>query len=268
MLRYCLYILIFLLASTVSCAQVTIHKVWIGEDNEYLDIKSKEIVQYKSWRWDCFGCGYIYSNDTISFPLRYLSNDVHHVQNNAHKIIKLTNDTLILERVEQRGEQNNTPYCCDKSKIYIDSLFYAKTNLSKPLTFKKLYYEIHEYNAGITDKIQIDSTGLIFYVHRKCNHADTSNLEFPKYAKLNSQQLGILINVLNTKNLDAFPSDLGVGNDADEAVLAFYYNDKYIVSEGMKSSIPQVYNDLTEYLSALVKQVSFKQSNTPIKLAP
>ncbi len=266
-MKYPVFIALILLSFS-SLAQVNIHKVWIGEHHEYLDLGKNDTAKY-----DAPGpltmIAYRYTGDTIRFPIAYRTGGITmaHTDSNAYNIVSLTNNTLELQVIHNEGRPHETIFANKKQMVFRDSASVFKKN-NAPFRFQKLYYEMKEWYSGIITKLQVDSTGKVYYSQGNHPPGDSSNLEYPKLGQLTPVQLKALVQLLKTSELDSFPAQFGTGNSIDMVFFGFYYNNKVVTGRGATRNIPYVHRSLVEYIKSIIKTTAFKQLYEPVRLAP
>jgi hypothetical protein len=265
-MKYVLAFVIGFMLSNSLLAQVNIHKVWIGEHHEYLDLRNSDTAIFAS-PGQVTKAIYHYENDVLRFPKSHptTGSTIAYVDENAYKVINVTNSLLELHAIDNAGRQNNTLFQEQTKMVFTDSAIVLKV-LNKPFHFQKLYYEYGEWYTRLVTKILIDSTGVVYHTHG--NHApdDTSNIEYPKKGQLTKAQLNELITILKTSDLNNFPSGYGNSGNANSIALGFYFNNSKVVSRGNVQLFPYLHRKLFEYLQNIPNSTILKQEYNAVRM--
>jgi hypothetical protein len=265
-MKYVLAFVIGFLVPNSLMAQGNIHKIWIGEHHEYLDLRNSDTAIFAS-PGQVTQSVYHYEKDMLRFPKSYSTTGttIAHVDENAYKVINATNGLLELHAIDNADRQNNTLFKEQTKMVFTDSAILFK-NSTKPFHFQKLYYEYGEWYTRLFTKILIDSTGVVYYT--RGNHApdDTSNIEYPKKGQLTKAQLNELITILKTSDLHNFPTGYGNSGNANSVALCFYFNNTKVVSRGNVNLFPYLHRKLFEYLQNIPNSTFLKQEYNAVRM--
>ena len=263
-MKYVIAFAFVFLWSHALFAQVTIHKVWIGEHHEYLDLRKNDTILFASPGQPTTAI-YHYEKNILSIPRSYpaTGNSPAHQDDNAYKVVTVTDNLLELHAIDNAGRENNTLFKGQTQIVFTDSATVFK-NSNSPFRFQKLYYEHHEWYTRLVTKILIDSTGDVYYTYG--NHApeDTSNKEYPKKGQLTKTQLNELITILKKSDLSNIPTGYGNSGNANSIVLAFYYNNTKVISRGNINLFPYLHLNLLEFLQRVPNSVVLTQQYKPV----
>lgn len=261
------YLLLVILTTVLwysALAQGNIHKVWIGEHHEYLDLRDTTIVLFANPGQSTRAI-YHYEKNTLSIPRAYLAtvSSSAHKDDNAYKVVTVTDNLLELHAIDNAGRENNTLFQGQKQMVFIDSATVFK-NSTQPFLFQKLYYEYHEWYTGLITKILIDSTGVVYYNYG--NHAsdDTSNKEYPKTGLLTKAQLNEFVTILKTSDLNNIPTGYGNSGNANSVALGVYFNNAKVVSRGNIHLFPYLHLNLLEFLQRIPNSIVLTQQYNPV----
>jgi hypothetical protein len=263
-MKYVIAYIIGFLFSQSLLAQVNIHKVWIGEHHEYLDLRNGDTIIFAS-PGQVTKAIYHYDKEILSIPKSYTTTGatIAHMDDNAYRVINITNNLLELQAIDNAGQENSTLFRGQKQMVFTESTT-VFNNSNKPFHFQKLYYEYHEWYTRLVTKILIDSIGIVYYTYGNHAQDDTSNKEYPKKGQLTKGQLNALITILKTSDINNFPSGYGNSGNANSILLGFYFNGMKVMSRGNVHLFPYLHRNLLEYLQGIPNTIILTQQYNPV----
>ena len=254
-MRKCIFgFFVYIFVTVPSYSNPTIHKIWIGEDLEYLSLVKKNIYFNYCCGITLSNCKLIY-NDT-AFTIRgyfWKAGKIarQHIDY-TYKILKLTNDTLVISPKNKDAARliNNrqTHTFTDKNILY-------KENLK----FQKLFFASFSGKLSSTNiKLEIDFSGQIYFFSETISFFERPNdLKGTYKGQLNEKQLANLIEILKRSELDRFPTYLGYSIDATTYDFKFYYDNKIKESNGCH--VPEISRPLLDYLLTIYKNIKLEK---------